>query len=192
MTARGVLPESCALAFKEWAGVCEALGRGDQILILRKGGISEGPAGFVPEHSVFWLYPTYLHETGQGLRVERSSSRPMPDTFENVEIGLLGSVDWVGFVEQESALAALEDLHVWTPETIAKRFHYRRPGLWVLGLSIYRLPRPQRIPVTDDHAGCKTWVPLDPPLSTSGVNPILEDEEFSRRITQLRSLLISE
>ncbi len=52
------IPESCAVAFKEWADVCAALLDGRQSLILRKGGIEEGPGGFRPEHAAFWLYPT--------------------------------------------------------------------------------------------------------------------------------------
>ncbi len=39
------------IAFKEWAVIVDALGRGDQILILRKGGISEGRGGFQIEQS---------------------------------------------------------------------------------------------------------------------------------------------
>ena len=38
------LPETCSIAFKEWAGVCAALAEGRQSLIVRKGGIAEGPA----------------------------------------------------------------------------------------------------------------------------------------------------
>ena len=34
-------PGGCAVAFKEWLGVCEALGSGRQSLILRKGGVAE-------------------------------------------------------------------------------------------------------------------------------------------------------
>jgi hypothetical protein len=35
-----------SVGFKEWALVCEALGRGEQTIILRKGGIAEGRGGF--------------------------------------------------------------------------------------------------------------------------------------------------
>ncbi len=64
------LPPTCEFAFKEWAGVCRALGLGRQILVLRKGGIAEGPGGFSPEHESFWLFPTHLHEHQQGLKDE--------------------------------------------------------------------------------------------------------------------------
>ena len=49
-------------AFKEWAVVCRALGSGRQIIILRKGGIAEGPRGFEVTDKQFFLYPTYLHQ----------------------------------------------------------------------------------------------------------------------------------
>ncbi|MFL6569175.1 MAG: DUF1802 family protein, partial [Chthoniobacterales bacterium] len=35
-----------SIGFKEWALVCEALGRGEQRIIIRKGGIAEGRDGF--------------------------------------------------------------------------------------------------------------------------------------------------
>ena len=58
----------CAVAFKEWAAVCAALAAGRQALILRKGGIAEGPGGFRPEHDRFWLLPTRFHERPDKLQ----------------------------------------------------------------------------------------------------------------------------
>src|SRR6185369_4419172 len=49
-------------AFKEWAIVVDALGRGEQIMILRKGGISEGRGGFKMEHDEFLLFPSQFHQ----------------------------------------------------------------------------------------------------------------------------------
>ena len=34
------------MAFKEWAVVVDALLRGEQVIILRKGGLREGRGGF--------------------------------------------------------------------------------------------------------------------------------------------------
>ena len=48
-------------AFKEWHVIIEALGAGEQILILRKGGIAEGRLGFEVEAPRFWLFPTRFH-----------------------------------------------------------------------------------------------------------------------------------
>jgi hypothetical protein len=54
---------SSNIAFKEWAVVVDALGRGEQVLILRKGGIREQRGEFQADHHEFWLFPTRYHET---------------------------------------------------------------------------------------------------------------------------------
>ena len=51
-----------SVGFKEWALVCEALGRGEQTIMLRKGGIAEGRDGFSFRHREFFLFPTFFHE----------------------------------------------------------------------------------------------------------------------------------
>src|SRR3954463_14224692 len=116
------LPDSCPVAFKEWAGVCDALGSGRQSLILRKGGVAEGPGGFRPEHPAFWLYPTQVHEAEQGLR---TPTRPMAaDPPGVVAINSLAVVEWTGRVDRVEQLATIEGLHDWTEATVLGRFHY--------------------------------------------------------------------
>lgn len=184
------LPESCGVAFKEWAGVCDALAEGRQSLILRKGGIAEGPRGFIPEHATFWLYPTRVHEAEQGLRHEAATpaSRP-PGPPGTVPIRALALVDSIAFVDREETMAALRDLHAWTEESVARRFHYRRPGLWVLGVRVFCRPEARHVAMTPEHAGCKTWVLLDPPLPTAGCVPVLDEPEFARRRDRLAAAL---
>src|SRR5438128_9766055 len=55
------------IAFKEWAIVVDSLGTGRQIVILRKGGISEGRRGFQVEHAEFLLYPTRVHQDRESV-----------------------------------------------------------------------------------------------------------------------------
>lgn len=185
-------PLSCGTAFKEWAGVCEALTDGRQSLILRKGGIAEGPGGFVPEHPLFWLYPTRVHEAEQGLRVPRDPVLVSDASAEVVEVRTLVETGPIWWVDRGDQLAELEELHVWNEETVERRFQYRKPGLWVLGVRVYRRGEPWLVRVTTEHAGCKTWVSLDPPLDTDGVVPVLGDQEYHRVMDQLRSLLNTE
>lgn len=180
MPASSPLPESCAVAFKEWAGVCQALRDGRQTIILRKGGVSEGPDGFRPEHDAFWLYPTSVHQQEQGLR--DGYGRPAELAESEVALDLIAHVVSVDFVDRLDTLDRLESEHVWTAETVRKRFQYRTPGLWVLGVRIYRREMPWRIPVTAEHVGCKSWVPLDAPLATEPSVPVLEREEFVKRL----------
>jgi hypothetical protein len=187
MTRPDALPESCAVAFKEWAGVCRALASGRQSLILRKGGVLEGPGGFAPEHDAFWLYPTHVHEAGQGLKAGSNGPGPSPSEPGRVELGALAVVEFVGYVDRPELLDDLADLHAWTEETVLRRFHYRRPGLWVLGVRVYRRPEPWSIEPTPAQAGCKSWVPLDDPLPTSSLAAVLSEAEHARAMDRLRS-----
>ena len=181
------LPDTCAIAFKEWAGVCDALASGRQSLILRKGGIEEGPGGFAPEHPAFWLYPTFVHEGEQGLKHPSSRSRSADAGV--VEIDTMAVVETVARVDSIDALLRLDSLHDWTEETVRKRFDYRQPGLWVLGVRVYRKPEPARIEVTPTQHGCKTWVPLEAGISTVGLVPVLDDVQADHDRDRLATLL---
>jgi hypothetical protein len=124
------LPETCAIAFKEWAGVCRALGSGRQALVVRKGGVSEGPGGFTPDHATFWLWPTTLHQDEQGLKPWAravAATRGESDDSALVPLGVLLEVESVRLVTDLDRLLSLDDLHAWTEATIRKRFAYRAP-----------------------------------------------------------------
>ena len=164
-----------AVAFKEWAGVCAALSSGRQAIILRKGGVEEGPGGFSPEHPAFWLYPTFLHEGEQGLKWP--SGRVPPADPGVVPVDTLAVVESVRRVDSAEFLPRLDPLHAWTEETARKRFDYRSPGLWVLGVRIYRRPEPARLAVTPAYLGCKSWVPLDEPIPVTGLVPVRTEAE---------------
>ena len=56
--------------------VCDALGRGEQSIILRKGGIAEGRKGFSFRHREFFLFPTFFHEQVTKVRMA-SANLPM-------------------------------------------------------------------------------------------------------------------
>jgi hypothetical protein len=187
MTEDAQIPDSCSIAFKEWAGVADALGSGRQSLILRKGGVSEGPSGFQPEHRAFWLYPTFVHEAEQGLR---SAVRPgLVETPGEVSIESLAVVDWLGRIERVEQLASLVDYHDWTEASVLGRFHYRTPGLWVMVVRVYRRGEPWRSAIRPADLGCKTWVPLETPPPTSVLVAVLDDEEAGHRLASIRSAL---
>ncbi len=185
--------ETCAIAFKEWQGVCAALIEGRQTIIVRKGGVDEaaGPGAFTPEHAEFWLYPTWVHQAEQGLRIDlaaHGASEPRPSA-DHVAIRALVRAELIGRIDSERALPAIEEFHIYTPETILKRFHYRRPGIWVLAARVWTRGTPFALSVTPEHAGCKTWVFLEEPLSTSGLTPAIGDGEWSLVCDRLRSIL---
>ncbi len=179
------LPPACDVGFKEWAGVCAALATGEQTLILRKGGIAEEGGVFTPEHRTFWLFPTRLHESQQGLRVAIPTITTADPAV--VPIRSLAVVDSIHLIEREADLDALAPFHVWTEETVHKRFHYRRPGLWALGVRVWTRSKATEIVPTPDQLGCKTWVTLNAPIPTTGLAPALDDPAWAERRRRLSS-----
>jgi hypothetical protein len=189
--------QSCNVAFKEWWGVCDALIQGRQTVILRKGGIDEraGPGRFVLEHSRFWLYPTGFHQAQQGLRdpsgqeLQRPAATADPARQGSILISGLVDVGFVGRVTSAETLPFLETFHCLAAETVLKRFYYHHPGLWVLAARVWRKDPGSFVTPTAEQAGCKTWVILDEPLPTAELLPVLDQEEWDARCSQLSSIL---
>lgn len=178
-----------AIAFKEWAVICLALAEGRQAIILRKGGIAEPDGDFRVEHDRFWLYPTFVHQQESGvldscrsLLAAVQANAPPADSVVLSHWAEVGRVRRVETLEQARRLA---DLHVWTPALVEQRFHYRTPGLYVLAVRVYRAAAPAVLPVTEDYAGCKSWVGLDRALPTDGATPVLADAAFADVLERL-------
>jgi hypothetical protein len=184
---------SSNIAFKEWAAICAALGSGRQSLIIRKGGIHEGRHGFRVAHGEFWLFPTYLHEAASGLEPDGArlleqaeEARPAEGTLRLAHYAVVADVFEV---HDERRLAQLAGQHVWSPQTVSERFHYRRPGLFVLTVRIFSRERAHVIPDSPHFAGCRSWVDLPVELSTNDLVSVLTDEEFERCRQQVRAAL---
>jgi hypothetical protein len=166
-----VSANSLSVAFKEWAAVCRALAAGRQSVILRKGGIAEVGGEFRPEHARFLLYPTHFHEQQRlGIKPELL---PLLDAAEAerppagvVRISHWAKVTAVRFADKLEDVLALDARHILSEETVRQRFAYRRPGLYVLDVTVRLLPTPVEIIETPEYAGCKTWVQLAEPVAT--------------------------
>ncbi len=187
--------ESCNIAFKEWAAVCEALADGRQTIILRKGGIHEGREGFRVEHSQFWLYPTNFHQAADSLTPDASGfitralagTKPGPGELPTNLIRLLANVEEVHELQSESAALRLAGQHIWSEATVRQRFAYRQPGLFLLVVRVVGRDSPVLVPETAEMAGCKSWVTLPEPISTNSVDPVLSDAQFAASLRQIRS-----
>jgi hypothetical protein len=181
-------PPDVAVALKEWAGIVRALALGEQTILLRKGGIDEGPGGFRPEHEWFWLYPTAVHQAQQGLK-PRHAGVTLPPDAPTVPLGVLAQVRRVERLTDLETVLRLDPLHEWTEETIATRFRYRQPGLWLMVLRVYAPPQPRELPVLPEHAGCRSWVPLPMPYETRGARPVRGDGPFFEDLTLIEAAL---
>jgi hypothetical protein len=181
------------IAFKEWAVICRALAEGRQSLILRKGGIQEKDGVFRVEQERFWLFPTYLHQsaagivpTAQSLLADVERTKPPAD---KVALSVFVEVTDIFHLESEEKALALADLHIWSEATVRQRFHYRQPGLFVLGVRTFTVPIAHAIAMTPYYEGCKSWVELAVALPTANATAVLDEAVLHERRAQLRARL---
>lgn len=172
-------------AFKEWAVICRLLAEGWQTLILRKGGIQEGPAGFQVEQERFWLFPTYSHQQASGivsaaLPVLEKAQRDRPGEGL-LRLSHYAEVADVHHLTHESQALALGGLHFWSDDAVRQRFHYRQPGLFALVVRIFGMSPAIQVPAAPAYDGCRSWVTLDQDLAATGAAPVLSDGEFAHR-----------
>ncbi len=176
-------------AFKEWAIIVDALGRGDQILILRKGGIHEGRGGFQVDCPRFFLFPTRFHQQQEGVLPEvgqRMKSLSSDYFLENeVRIEFWAEVqEWKQLESWEDA-QQLEGQHVWTEEVIRERCDWsKKKGIYCLAVRVYRLPEAKIIPLLDSYGGCKSWIQLESEITLDGSEPVLDDATFNSKLKQ--------
>ena len=176
-----------SVGFKEWALVCEAIGRGEQSLIVRKGGIHEGRDGFSFKHAEFFLFPTFFHEQAERVR---GTERAIPKRCAGeIEIRYFAKMEFSAVVTTFETAEALEPFHIWTREIIRERFDYdEAPGIHVAFVRAFRLSTPWIIPDLPAYGGCRSWVKLPQLPEDIFLTPVVTDadhEERSRRISSV-------
>jgi hypothetical protein len=169
-------------AFKEWTLICDALERGEQSLIIRKGGIAEGRDGFRFKHEEFALFPTLFHEQAAKLKVAPSTTLPAMRTDGLHEIRLLAQVEWTADVTDWEKVRALAPFHLWQESEIEKRFRQDdAPGVSLAFVRVQRLSEPHLFPDSPKYGGCRSWIEV--PELAGGVTmaPVIGEEEHRKR-----------
>lgn len=177
-------------AFKEWAVVVDALGRGEQTLILRKGGIAEASGGFRVEHPDFFLFPTLFHQQRECVVPEGQTRFDllMQDCppMDRVRLQYFASAAGWWRLGSLETVRQLKGLHIWRDEVVEARFKQgTEQALFVLALRIFRLPKPVELPLRPDYGGCRSWVELAQEIPVEDAEPVLSDSVFARRMGQL-------
>ena len=181
-------------AFKEWAVVVDALGRGDQILILRKGGIAEGRDGFQLDHPEFLLFPTLYHQqrdlvigSAQERFDELVPNLPPP---ESVPIEYVAKVAASRRLECLSDAEALRGQHCWKDEVIADRFEWGgSENIFAIALRVRRLPLRIELPMAPTYGGCRSWIELEKDVPTTGAKPVLDSVHFDQKLARFLGAL---
>jgi len=201
MSSPKSLPTACTTALKEWNVAIEALHRGEQTILLRKGGIRE-PL-FKPPGTEFFLFPTAFHSEAQLLKPGMEERYAEAMALEPKQLAVLPLTTFVQVTgawqtEDTGLLTALDDLHIWTPAFVEARLKWRaRQPLTLLELRAWRLPQPLQLQIAaGDFWGCFSFVDLAPGLDSTetarqlaGAQPALSDAEFAQRQKVLRERL---
>jgi hypothetical protein len=167
------LPNHTAL--KEWSNVVAALARGEQILLIRKGGIADPSFGVDDER--FYLYPTYFH---QG----ESEARPRVEVTHWCEVVR----SWT-LTDRES-FDRLAPLVVLPQETLEARYRFRPDqAVNVLAVRTWALPQPAQVTFRDAYGGCRSWISIDEEIDISGSRPVLGERELQAKIGEVDALL---
>jgi hypothetical protein len=158
-------------ALKEWSAAVHALLDGRQQVLLRKGGIGE--KRFEVAAREFLLFPTVAHSHAERVRAEHRdllAAAEGDSTDDWLVIRAAAKVVAAVSVSRPDGLEAIQDLHIWTAESVrADRLDFRpKHKLAVLVVSVVPLLEPVRIARAPEYAGCTSWVqlPVRPALGT--------------------------
>jgi len=181
-------------AFKEWAIIVDALMRGEQIIVLRKGGLIEASHGFEVEHPEFLLFPTLFHQQRESVLAEAQArfdqiAHLMPGP-EVVRLECFARVvDWHR-LESLAEAYALRGLHIWRNEVIDERFDWgHSKQIHVMAVRIFRLASPVELPMRESYAGCKSWIEMSEDISKVGAHAVLDDNAFAAQLLRFHKAL---
>jgi len=167
------LPNHTAL--KEWSNVVGALGRGEQVLLIRKGGIAD--PGFGVEAERFYLYPTYFH---QG----ESEARPSVTVTHWCEVVRT----WP--VKERAALERLEPLVALPRETLEARYNFRPDqALYVIAVRTWELAQPAQVEYREAYGGCRSWISVEEEIDVDGSRPVLEEPALQAKLEDAAATL---
>jgi hypothetical protein len=171
-------------ALKEWSAVVHALLDGRQRVLLRKGGIGEKRFDVTVARE-FMLFPTVAHSHAERVRPEFRDllAAAAPDsTDDRFVVRAAAKVVAALPVNRPDNITAIEDLHIWTAESVRRdRLDFRpKHRLAVLVVQTMPLLTPAELPRVPDYAGCTSWVQL--PLGDPSLGEPVHDEASLREV----------
>jgi hypothetical protein len=170
------LPNHTAL--KEWSSVIDALGRGEQVILIRKGGIADPKFGVEAER--FYLYPTFFH----------NADGQVPEAIDITHWAEV--VRTWRFTDLEQ-LYRLEPLTVIDRPNLEERYRFRPDqALHVIAVRTWKLAAPMTVPQKQSYLGCRSWVSLDEEIDIEGSIVALSDERLAREIERVNAALVEQ
>lgn len=208
------VPDSASpgVALREWAVTCDALARGEQILLIRgdvtalaapAAGAGDGPdaPGSRLRHEEFWLMPRWddhdARDVADPYRDRIRALEGLRRDDDMVRVQFYATVEYSERVTDPDRLLALDGQHTLNSVAVERRLRETEGGLLFLLLRVFRRDSAAVVPTErlgDDEG---PWVGLrsgavGEELTAGGDGPSLEpvvgDEEFLRRKAELLQL----
>lgn len=190
-----------AIAFKEWQVICDALASGRQTILLRKGGIHEGRAGFSFAHDSFFLFPTRFHAQLDQVREGDFQPEKEWEVGDLIEIRHHVEVLYAVTLEKWEDVAALFPYHIYTEQTVRERFDWSGKGMTAGSIHVAlarvsALEKPWQLEYEKRLGGCRSWIdlPEPPPGILDSAVPVIGEADFqeiSREIARLAGVEIA-
>jgi hypothetical protein len=185
---------TCAVALKEWATVLRAMARGEQCVLIRKGGLIEPGAGFELKAPEFACYPTFEHQAVKYLRApfqsyfeDAASTRPPHGT---VRVELIGQSALCRQSTDPQIIKKLEPFHIYNDEFLTQRLKWQPDQpLTIVVVRAYLLEPPEMIQVKPQYAGCTSWVDLEVPVRARNPAPAMAEPVFAGKLRDIAAIL---
>ncbi len=166
-----------------------ALLDGRQTVLLRKGGIGE--KRFEVAAHEFLLFPTVAHSHAERVRPEHRDllgPAAADSTDECVLLRAAAKVVAALPVNRPEGLDAIEDLHIWTAESVrADRLDFRpKHKLAVLVVCAIPLAEPVRLARRPEYGGCTSWVQL--PVTPTLAAPVHDEAALAEVAARVREV----
>ncbi|MFL5728144.1 MAG: DUF1802 family protein [Cytophagaceae bacterium] len=151
------------LAFKEWSYIVDALGKGKQNIILRKGGISEDDGDFEIKGKKFLLFPTLFHQAKENIKeswLPFLNGEKFHTQDGKVSIEYFAELADKKLISDWDVIRKLAPFHAWKEAIVQERFNRWDKNVHLLIVQVYKLQTPLVIDMLPEYGGCKSWVEL--------------------------------
>ena len=189
-----MLPNQSQIAFKEWAVTVNALAQGQQVLLLRKGGIHEVTKDFRIAHPEFLLYPTYEHQN-EDLLKPSSRSLFQETLTDSSPAGTVTFSYWAQVTEtikvaELEKVQELSNYHIWTNEYTEARLRWKpMVPLSIMLLRVFKLEAPVNIPWIKEYGGCTSWGEIMPKVNLGQLTPAMNDSDYQNSVASIKDCL---
>lgn len=165
---------------REWAETVASVRDGRQVVLIRKGGISEGSGGFVAEAGEFVLLPTWFHQHG-------GQALALPEVIRlEVRCELVKAVE----VPSGADLSGLAGFHAYEAGQLRVRAAYKpeRP-LMVMVVRPYRWAEALELPSSLVAASCRSWAVWERAGEMPASEPVAVEDRVERALAAVEGLV---